>query len=206
MKAIRKAHEVDFWVWKKEWSKRQAAVELDKFLHEINARLDILVPFGEPRYLYIKNHCYVFPDEVVVYDEGHIYKYIQDDVDSKAFVERYSIGKQGIPSKYAIYFLDGGNAYYHPNMCLRFKTLEEAELEAMNIIKQETYVNIPGNVNKVFIEIMVVDEEKEQEYADPIFVDTMFNKAKEEAHKDYKEMKNEKLKKQAKIVKWFREH
>ena len=35
-------------------------------------------------------------------------------------------------------------------MCLRFKTLEEAELEAMNIINQETYVNIPGNVNKVF--------------------------------------------------------
>lgn len=48
MKAVRKAHEVDFWVWKKEWSKRQAAVELDKFLHEINARLDILVPFGDP--------------------------------------------------------------------------------------------------------------------------------------------------------------
>lgn len=104
------------------------------------------------------------------------------------------------------YFLDGGNAYYHPNMCLRFKTLEEAELEAMNIINQETYVNIPGNVNKVFIEIMVVDEEKEQKYADPIFVDTMFNKTKEEAHKDYEEMKNEKLKKQAKIIKWFRGH
>lgn len=86
------------------------------------------------------------------------------------------------------YFLDGGNTYYHPDMCLRFKTLEEAELEAMNIINQETYVNIPGNVNKVFIEIMVVDEEKEQE---------------EEAHKDYEEMKNEKLKKQAKIVKWW---
>ena len=41
---------------------------------------------------------------------------------------------------------------------------------------------------------MVVDEEKEQEYADSVFVDTMFNKAKEEAHKDYEEMKNEKLK------------
>ena len=104
------------------------------------------------------------------------------------------------------YFLDGGNTYYHPDMCLRFKTLEEAELEAMNIINQETYVNIPGNVNKVFIEIMVVDEEKEQEYADSILVDTMFNKAKEEAHKDYEEMKNEKLKKQAKIIKWFRGH
>ena len=108
------------------------------------------------------------------------------------------------------YFLNGGNAYYHPDTCLRFKTLEEAELEAMNIINQETYVNIPGNVNKVFIEIMVVDEEKEQEYADSIFVDTMFNKsynkAKEEAHKDYEEMKNEKLKKQAKIIKWFRGH
>ena len=35
MKAIRKAHEVDFWVWKKEWSKRQAAVELDKFFHQL---------------------------------------------------------------------------------------------------------------------------------------------------------------------------
>ena len=34
----------------------------------------------------------------------------------------------------------------------------------------------------------------------------MFNKAKEEAHKDYEEMKNEKLKKQAKIIKWFRGH
>lgn len=33
-----------------------------------------------------------------------------------------------------------------------------------------------------------------------------FNKAKEEAHKDYGEMKNEKLKKQAKIIKWFRGH
>lgn len=106
----------------------------------------------------------------------------------------------------SLYFLDGGNTYYHPDMCLRFKTLEEAELEAMNIINQETYVNIPGNVNKVFIEIMVVDEEKEQEYADSIFVDTMFNKAKEEAHKDYEEMKNEKLKKQAKIIKLFRGH
>nr|DAE25456.1 MAG TPA: hypothetical protein [Siphoviridae sp. ct6d71] len=35
MKAIRKAHEVDFWIWKKEWSKRQAAIELDKFLHQL---------------------------------------------------------------------------------------------------------------------------------------------------------------------------
>lgn len=41
MKAIRKAHTVDFWVWKKEWSKRQAAVELDKFSREINTKLDI---------------------------------------------------------------------------------------------------------------------------------------------------------------------
>ena len=104
------------------------------------------------------------------------------------------------------YFLDGGNVYYHPDMCLRFKTLEEAESEAMNIINQETYINMPGNVNKVFIEIMVVDEEKEREYVDPVFVDTMFNKAKEEAHKDYEETKNEKLKKQAKIIKWFRGH
>ena len=46
MKAIRKAHEVDFWVWKKEWSKRQAAVELDKFFNEINATFDILIPVG----------------------------------------------------------------------------------------------------------------------------------------------------------------
>lgn len=101
------------------------------------------------------------------------------------------------------YFVAQGDDYL-PDMNLRFKTLEEAELEAMNIINQETYINMPGNVNKVFIEIMVVDEEKEQEWVDTVFVDTMFNKAKEEADRDYEEMKNKRLKKQAKIIKWFR--
>lgn len=129
MKAIRKAHEVDFWVWKKEWSKRQAAVELDKFLHEINARLDILVPFGEPRYLYIKHHCFVFPDEVVVYDEGHVYRYCNDDISSKAFVKRYSFEKQGIPLKYAIR-LKGTEVYLYygkEENTYRFDLLQSSE-------------------------------------------------------------------------------
>ena len=97
MKAIRKAHEVDFWVWKKEWSKRQAAVELDKFFNEINATFDILIPVGNRCYLYIKNHCYIFPDEVIVCDEGRIYRYYNDDINSEAFIKRYSFEKQETP-------------------------------------------------------------------------------------------------------------
>lgn len=149
MKAIRKAHEVDFWVWKKEWSKRQAAVELDKFLHEINARLDILVPFGEPRYLYIKHHCFVFPDEVVVYDEGHVYRYCNDDINSKAFVKRYSFEKQDIPLKYAIR-LKGTEVYLYygkEENTYRFDLLQSSENNLVWFITEQEAQNF---INKVF--------------------------------------------------------
>lgn len=149
MKAIRKAHEVDFWVWKKEWSKRPAAVELDKFLHEINARLDILVPFGEPRYLYIKHHCFVFPDEVVVYDEGHVYRYCNDDINSKAFVKRYSFEKQDIPLKYAIR-LKGTEVYLYygkEENTYRFDLLQSSENNLVWFITEQEAQNF---INKVF--------------------------------------------------------
>lgn len=149
MKAIRKAHEVDFWVWKKEWSKRQAAVELDKFSREINTKLDILVPFGDPRYLYIKNHCYIFPDEVVVYDEGHIYRYCRDDINSKAFVKRYSIGKQGIPSKYAIRLKDTEVYLYYgkEENTYKFDLLQSSENNLVWFITEQEAQNF---INKGF--------------------------------------------------------
>lgn len=149
MKAIRKAHTVDFWVWKKEWSKRQAAVELDKFSREINTRLDILVPFGDPRYLYIENHCYVSPDEVVVYDEGQIYKYNRDDIDNKVFVKRYSIGKQGIPSKYAIR-LKGTEVYLYygkEENTYKFDLLQSSESNLVWFITEQEAQNF---INKLF--------------------------------------------------------
>lgn len=149
MKAIRKAHAVDFWVWKKEWSKRQAAVDLDKFSREIDARLGILVPFGDPRYLYIENHCYVFPDEVVVYDEGQIYKYNRDDIDNKVFVKRYSIGKQGIPSKYAIR-LKGTEVYLYygkEENTYKFDLLQSSENNLVWFITEQEAQNF---INKVF--------------------------------------------------------
>lgn len=149
MKAIRKAHAVDFWVWKKEWSKRQAAVELDKFSREIDARLGILVPFGDPRYLYIENHCYVSPDEVVVYDEGQIYKYNRDDIDNKVFVKRYSIGKQGIPSKYAIR-LKGTEVYLYygkEENTYKFDLLQSSENNLVWFITEQEAQNF---INKVF--------------------------------------------------------
>lgn len=149
MKAVRKAHEVDFWVWKEGWSKRQAAVELDKFSHEINARLEILVPFGDPRYLHIKNHCYVFPNDAVVYDEGHIYKYNGDDVDSKAFVKRYSIGKQGVSSKYAIR-LKGTEVYLYygkEENNYKFDLLQSSENNLVWFITEQEAQNF---INKVF--------------------------------------------------------
>ena len=149
MKAIRKAHAVDFWVWKKEWSKRQAAVELDKFSREIDARLGILVPFGDSRYLYIENHCYVSPDEVVVYDEGQIYKYNRDDIDNKVFVKRYSIGKQGIPSKYAIR-LKGTEVYLYygkEENTYKFDLLQSSENNLVWFITEQEAQNF---INKVF--------------------------------------------------------
>lgn len=149
MKAIRKAHAVDFWVWKKEWSKRQAAVELDKFSREIDAKLGILVPFGDPRYLYIENHCYVSPDEVVVYDEGQIYKYNRDDIDNKVFVKRYSIGKQGIPSKYAIR-LKGTEVYLYygkEENTYKFDLLQSSESNLIWFITKQEAQNF---INKVF--------------------------------------------------------
>ena len=149
MKAIRKAHAVDFWVWKKEWSKRQAAVELDKFSREIDAKLGILVPFGDPRYLYIENHCYVSPDEVVVYDEGQIYKYNRDDIDNKVFVKRYSIGKQGIPSKYAIR-LKGTEVYLYygkEENSYKFDLLQSSESNLIWFITKQEAQNF---INKVF--------------------------------------------------------
>lgn len=149
MKAIRKAHAVDFWVWKKEWSKRQAAVELDKFSREIDARLGILVPFGDPRYLYIENHCYVSPDEVVVYDEGQIYKYNRDDIDNKVFVKRYSIGKQSIPSKYAIR-LKGTEVYLYygkEENTYKFDLLQSSENNLVWFITEQEAQNF---INKVF--------------------------------------------------------
>lgn len=149
MKAIRKAHAVDFWVWKKEWSKRQAAVELDKFSREIDARLGILVPFGDFRYLYIENHCYVSPDEVVVYDEGQIYKYNRDDIDNKVFVKRYSIGKQGIPSKYAIR-LKGTEVYLYygkEENTYKFDLLQSSENNLVWFITEQEAQNF---INKVF--------------------------------------------------------
>ena len=149
MKAIRKAHAVDFWVWKKEWSKRQAAVELDKFSREIDAKLGILVPFGDPRYLYIENHCYVSPDEVVVYDEGQIYKYNRDDIDNKVFVKRYSIGKQGIPSKYAIR-LKGTEVYLYygkEENTYKFDLLQSSENNLVWFITEQEAQNF---INKVF--------------------------------------------------------
>lgn len=149
MKAVRKAHEVNFWVWKKEWSKRQAAVELDKFSHEIDARLEILVPFGDSRYLHIKNHCYVFPNDAVVYDEGHIYRYNYDDVDSKAFAKRYSIGKQGVSSKYAIR-LKGTEVYLYygkEENNYKFDLLQSSENNLVWFITEQEAQNF---INKVF--------------------------------------------------------
>lgn len=149
MKAIRKAHAVDFWVWKKEWSKRQAAVELDKFSHEIDARLEILVPFGDPRYLYIKHHCYVFPDEVVVYDDGHIYRYNRDDTSSKAFVKRYSFEEQETPSKYAIR-LKGTEVYLYygkEENTYKFDLLQSSESNLVWFITEQEAQNF---INKLF--------------------------------------------------------
>lgn len=149
MKAIRKAHAVDFWVWKKEWSKRQAAVELDKFSHEIDARLEILVPFGDPRYLYIKHHCYVFPDEVVVYDDGHIYRYNRDDTSGKAFVKRYSFEEQETPSKYAIR-LKGTEVYLYygkEENTYKFDLLQSSESNLVWFITEQEAQNF---INKLF--------------------------------------------------------
>lgn len=149
MKAIRKAHAVDFWVWKKEWSKRQAAVELDKFSHEIDARLEILVPFGDPRYLYIKHHCYVFPDEVVVYDDGHIYRYNRDDISGKAFVKRYSFEEQETPSKYAIR-LKGTEVYLYygkEENTYKFNLLQSSESNLVWFITKQEAQNF---INKLF--------------------------------------------------------
>lgn len=150
MKAIRKAHAVDFWVWKEEWSKRQAAVELDKFSREIDARLEILVPFGDPRYLHIKDHCYVFPDEVIIYDEGRIYKYNRDDIDSKAFVKRYSVGNQGIPSKYAIKLKDTEEiflCYGKEENTYKFGLFQSSEDNLVWFITEQEAQNF---INKVF--------------------------------------------------------
>lgn len=149
MKAIRKAHAVDFWVWKKEWSKRQAAVELDKFSHEIDARLEILVPFGDPRYLYIKHHCYVFPDEVVVYDDGHIYRYNRDDTSGKAFVKRYSFEEQETPSKYAIRLKDTEIYLYYgkEENTYKFDLLQSSENNLVWFITEQEAQNF---INKVF--------------------------------------------------------
>lgn len=149
MKAIRKAHAVDFWVWKKEWSKRQAAVELDKFSHEIDARLEILVPFGDPRYLYIKHHCYVFPDEVVVYDDGHIYRYNRDDISGKAFVKRYSFEEQETPSRYAIR-LKGTEVYLYYDKeenTYKFDLLQSSESNLVWFITEQEAQNF---INKLF--------------------------------------------------------
>ena len=151
MKAIRKAHEVDFWVWKKEWSKRQAAVELDKFFHEINTTLDILVPFGDPRYLYINNHCYIFPDEVIVYDEGRIYRYCHDDINSKAFIKRYSFEKQEAPSKYVIRLKDMKEMYLYDckdDNTYKFGPLQSSEDDLVWFATEQEAQNF---VNKLFL-------------------------------------------------------
>lgn len=150
MKAIRKAHEVDFWVWKKEWSKRQAAVELDKFFHEINAIFDILVPFGDPRYLYINNYYYIFPGEVVFYDEGHIYRYCHDDINSKVFVKRYSFEKQETPSKYAIRLKDTEEiflCYDKEENTYKFGLFQSSEDNLVWFITEQEAQNF---INKVF--------------------------------------------------------
>ena len=160
MKAIRKAHEVDFWVWKKEWSKRQAAVELDKFFHEINATFDILVPFGEPRYLYINNHCYILPDEIVVYDEGHIYKYFHDYINSETFIKRYSVEKQETPSKYVIRLKDIKEMYLYyckDNDTYKFGPLQSFEDDLVCFATEQEAHNF---VNKLFLACVALETVK----------------------------------------------
>lgn len=104
MKAIRKAYAVDFWVWKEEWSKRQAAVELDKFSREI---------------------------------------------DSKAFVKRYSVGNQGIPSKYAIRLKDTEVYLYYgkEENTYKFDLLQSSENNLVWFITEQEAQNF---INKGF--------------------------------------------------------